>query len=220
MGIPCTDGFCGASRGAIIVLGHASFGTRYAQNARLLRNAVTSSPETGTIDVVLYDEHADSRLLSVPAQMEETLRTTPGRRMNFTRSSSAASLGAALTPDVDVFVVFPQSFSPTAEVERSAAIMEGELLRFLRRGGVVVVAGWSRGWRIVDRPSLLEIDMVEMSTTGIYVPRDAVTHPVTMGVGPHRVSAHVFLSVVPLGAIDVQNLVVTSRGPAGFVARF
>lgn len=204
-------------RGHLILVGHDYF-SRNAGADRVIGNAVLLAPETGTIDVLIYDEFADRTATGEVANLEAAIRaelTAVGRSVNFTRLTSSGGLAAALTPAVDVFIIAEQESGGAGTFPTIAASWESTLRAFLGSGGIVITTNFlDSGWQLVDRPMLIDIgSMVSPSGTLSVLPA-AATHPLAAGVtpyiGPNGTGA--YSGVLPGGAIMVTPIIGDSAG--------
>jgi hypothetical protein len=210
----CTSGRCGDVRGHLVLIGHDYF-SRNAGIDQVAGNAVLLAPETGIIDVLVYDEFADRSASGEVANLQTAITaelTAISRTVRFTRLTTAGGLVAALTPAIDVFIVAEQELGGSAAFPTTAATWEPTLRTFLSAGGVVIVTTFlDAGWMLVDRPGMLiDIGGVSSLLTGMLsVVPAAATHPLAAGVLPYAPSSGTcsYTGVLPGAAISVTPIV-------------
>ncbi|MEM1415448.1 MAG: hypothetical protein AAGH15_11130 [Myxococcota bacterium] len=169
-GQACVDSVCeelDIVPGQIIGIGHDFF-ERDDSADTVLHNAILQSPELGAIDILVYTEFGDTSgtVSATPpspggrigevGNMEDAMRSTPGRTVRITRMTSSSLLASSLTADTDVFVI--------PEVERGfpsyttiASSWRATLLDFIASGGIVILA-YDDAYQFLIGPGLIEAD--------------------------------------------------------------
>ncbi|MEQ9077887.1 MAG: hypothetical protein RLP09_28750 [Sandaracinaceae bacterium] len=178
----CTLGRCGDVRGHLTFIGHDYFSSDINAK-RVLANAVLQAPETGIIDVLVYDEFADISASGEVANCESAIRANIGTRMvRFTRLSDSSMLSTMLTPAIDVLLL-PEQERGSATFPTIAAAWETDVGNFLRAGGVVITTNFfDRGWELVNRPTLATVTGTSSVSGNATLAPGASTHPIAMGV--------------------------------------
>lgn len=213
----CTSGRCGDVRGHLVLIGHDYFSTN-ASAEQVIGNAVLLAPETGIIDIVIYDQYADVTSSGEVSNVEGSITrelTAASRTVRFTRLSDSTMLAAALGPAVDVFIIAEQESGGSAPFPTIATTWEPILRTFLGAGGVIMTTNFGdNGWQLVDRPMLVEIgSMVTASGTLTVLPA-AATHPLAVGVTPYSGpnGTRAYGAVMVGGAISITPIIASSAG--------
>ena len=169
-------------RGHLTFIGHDYFSSDINAK-RVLANAVLQAPETGIIDVLVYDEFADISASGEVANCESAIRANIGTRMvRFTRLSDSSMLSTMLTPAIDVLLL-PEQERGSATFPTIAAAWETDVGNFLRAGGVVITTNFfDRGWELVNRPTLATVTGTSSVSGNATLAPGASTHPIAMGV--------------------------------------
>ncbi|MGE0788587.1 MAG: hypothetical protein AB7S26_23150 [Sandaracinaceae bacterium] len=215
----CTSGRCGDVRGHIVLIGHDYFSTN-AGITRVARNSVLLSPETGNLDIVIYDQFADTSASGEVANLENAIRSelmTIGRTATFTRLSSntLSALTTALTPAVDVFIIAEQELG-CSSCMTTGATWASTLRAFVSAGGVIMSTNFfDSGWQILNQPSML----IGIGGTGSFsgmcmVAPGATTHPIAAGIMPYAGSSGTssYTGVTAGSAISVTTVIVDGSG--------
>jgi len=178
----CTMGRCGDVRGHLTFIGHDYFSSD-TNAQRVLANAVLQTPETGIIDVLVYDEFADISASGEVANCEAAIvAQSGGRTIRFTRLSNWMNLTTALTPAIDV-ILLPEQERGGGPFPMIATSWEPTLSSFLRGGGVVITTNFfDQGWQLVNRPTLATVTGVSSVSGSATLASGASTHPLAMGV--------------------------------------
>lgn len=212
----CVRGRCGDEHGHIVLIGHNYLSTNAGAD-RVLGNAVLLTTETGTIEILVYDQYADTtsgtgevtRLeASITSEMARVGRTASLRRL-----SDSTALASALTPSVDVLVL-PEQERGGSIMPSIAAAWEPTLRTFIGAGGVVIVSTFSyEGWRLVDRPTLIDITSIRLvlSGTALSLAPGASSDPIAAGVSPYPAPSQssAYTDVLPGDATSLTTIMVT-----------
>jgi hypothetical protein len=213
----CTSGRCGDVRGHLVLIGHDYFSTSADQD-RVLNNAVLMTPETGMVEVLIYDQYADTSSSGEVAMVEAAILRemgTAGRSVTFRRLSDYTMLASELTTSTDVFIVAEQESGSSAPWATIAAAWEPTLRTFLGAGGVVITTNFlDRGWESLDSPMLVDIGGTGSASGTFSVIPAAATHPIAAGVMPYpyRSGACYYTGVMVGGAISITPVIEDSSG--------
>ncbi|MEO0324062.1 MAG: hypothetical protein AAF447_13965, partial [Myxococcota bacterium] len=165
----CAAGICEAQPGFIELIGHDYFSSNPDVD-RILGNAVLRTREAGSIEIVIYDEFADTSPDGEVARMETIITdqlAAAGRTATFTRLSDSTRTTSVLTPSVDVFVIAEQEDGSTGPLRAAGVAFTGPLTDLLQRGGVVLSTHDSDpGFEVLDASGLMTIDSAPSVGTG------------------------------------------------------
>ncbi|MEO0324090.1 MAG: hypothetical protein AAF447_14105 [Myxococcota bacterium] len=209
----CTMMVCDSQPGRLVLVGHDYF-NRNASVDTLLGNVVASAEDLGTIDVLIYDEFADTTATGEVNNLESAIEdalTTRGRTVSFTRLDDSADLATTLTASVDVFLIAEQENGFVADFATIASSWSADLVAFLGRGGVLAVTSWQdQGFQLVSGPGLITVADTAILTNGSTLTVTAASSPVTAGIGPTYASPNG--SARYTGLVGGTTLVETGAG--------
>ena len=183
----CTAGRCGMNRGHLVLIGHDYF-AREPTADRVLGNAVLYAAETGTIDVLVYDQYADISGSGEVANAEAAIRANVGgRTINFTRLRDSTMLSSALTPAIDVLLLPEQESGSAITLSAVGTAWRTDLMAFLAAGGVIISTNFvDPGTNIVNSSGLATITgMTGVSFSTCTVAPGMASHPLAAGVVPY-----------------------------------
>ena len=212
----CTFGRCGDVRGHLVLIGHDYFAGPASQD-RVLGNSVLLTPETGNIEVVTYDEWADTSVSGEANRAEGIIRTqlmTAGRTVTFTRVSTYMGLAAAITPSTDVVFIPEQERGFSAPWATIASAVESTLATFVRSGGVLISThAFDQGWRMVSSPMLITVGGTT-SVGSLSVLATGMSSPIATGVTPYTggSATNSFTGVTAGSAITLTPIIGDSTG--------
>ncbi|RKY15478.1 MAG: hypothetical protein DRQ55_19485, partial [Planctomycetota bacterium] len=213
----CTSGRCGDVRGHLVMIGHDYFATTPSAD-QVLGNAVLLAPETGILDVVIYDQYADRGATGEVVHVEEAITremTAASRTVRFTRLTDSSMLAAVLTSAMDVFIIAEQESGGSAPFPTIATAWESTLRGFLGAGGVIITTNFADdGWQLVDRPMLVEIGSMVTGSGTLSVLPAASTHPLAVGVTPYTGpnGTRAYGAVMVGGAISITPIIANTSG--------
>jgi len=213
----CTSGRCGDVRGHLVMIGHDYFSTN-ADADQVIGNTVLLAPESGTIDVLIYDQYADRGATGEVANVEGAITremTAAGRTARFTRLTDSTMLTTALTSAMDVFIIAEQESGSTAPFPTIATTWEPTLRTFLGAGGVIITTNYfDDGWQLVDRPMLVDIGSMVTASGTLSVLPAAATHPIGIGVNPYTGpnGTRAYGAVMVGGAISITPIISNAAG--------
>lgn len=208
--------------GSIVLMGHDMDGTptTATQPAEdMLGNALIDlTNETGTIDILYYNEWVDPGTFTV-SEDEKTRDIIDEQMVDASRTyvitdlADSGTLSSNLDSTIDVFLVPEQESAPFREMLSVAPTWETDLLDFIDTGGIIIVlSSFDEEWRLVSEGTeMLSITNDSSLFTGtIRITSAGSSDPVGTGVAGYSVFTQTHFFVVPGGGSGGTTIAETT----------